>query len=53
MVAKQLTTSVLIIYVYDYHHSTKLYRKISQVLLQVHSTSNNANGNKRVIFFLV
>ena len=44
--------------VYDYHHSTKLYRKISpsllpSVLLRVRSTSNNANGNKRVIFFPV
>ena len=38
-----------------YHHSTKLYRKIlsllPSVLLRVCSTSNNANGNKRVIFF--
>ena len=39
----------------NYHHSTKLYWKISRVCchLQVCSMSNNANGNKRVIFFPV
>ena len=42
---------------YQYHHGTKLYRKISRasllpsVLLQVHITSNNTNGNKRAMFF--
>ena len=34
-----------------YHHSTKLYRNVAVVLLQVRSTSNNAEGDKRVICF--
>ena len=52
----QLDTEFGWLMLYNYHHSMKLYRKISRVflpsvLLRVHSTSNNANGNKRVIFF--
>ena len=40
---------------YKCYHITKLYRKISlslllSVLLQWHSTSNNAEGNKQVIY---
>ena len=43
---------------YRYHCSTKLYQKnitslLPSVLLWVHNTSNNANSNKQVIFFLV
>ena len=40
-----------------YHHSTKLYipeniaSMLLSVLLQVCNTSNNANGNKQVLFF--
>ena len=39
---------------YKYHHNTNLYHEFVAVfvLLQVRSMSNNANGNKRVIFFL-
>ena len=45
---------------YKYHHSTKLYWKISPilllllaVLLQVHSVSSSDKGNKQVIPFVV
>jgi len=41
-----------------YHHSTKLYRKYHKfvaacIVMSVQHEYNNANGNKRVIFFLV
>ena len=42
--------------IYKYHHSYKaipenIMTLLSSVLLRVCSTSNNANGNKRLIFF--
>ena len=58
--------SVFCAIIYKYHHSTIDYcygglqsmivqsyitSLLSSVLLRVRSTSNNANGNKRVIFF--
>ena len=50
---------VLVCQLHEYHHSTKLYWKISQVcllpsvLLQVRNMSHNANGYKRMIVFPV
>ena len=41
----------IILTLYNYHHSTKLYQKISRACCRLHSTSNNAKVNKRVIFF--
>ena len=46
----------LCVLLYKYHHSTKaipenITSSLPSVLLRVRSTSNNAIGNKQVIFF--
>ena len=43
----QVLLALAVSILYKYHHSTSL---LPSVLLRVCSTSNNANGNKRVIF---